>query len=149
MRHAAASRRASTAVSSESASSGSSSAVAKRGEQDIVWTHPGPNLSRLPEEVVYALPPTYPAPFPQTAAEKRRKFLRSWAPGVAVVVIAGTWYVSRLIWPSQHKPEDWLAVPAILRNTPLNSRMERVTAPVATAPATPQGPAQGGATERK
>ncbi len=82
----------------------------------------------MPDAVVYALPPPMKAPFPQTAQEKRRKVLLSWAPLTGVALVMGAVYVNGIVNPSTSPPKTYTEVPDFLMKSMLKGKADREAA---------------------
>jgi hypothetical protein len=98
-----------------SGGSGSSSLPSTTtGEAAITWSNPRSQLHRVPNEVIYALPPPMKAPFPQTAAEKRSKVIKSWAPLVGFSLVFGAVYAYKTVNPTVGPVPTYTEVPDFL-----------------------------------
>jgi hypothetical protein len=83
-------------------------------EAPVRWSAPHGQLHRVPDEVLYALPPPLKAPFPQTAAEKRKKVLLSWAPLAGFVALFGGMYGYKALNPTAGPARTYTEVPDFL-----------------------------------
>jgi hypothetical protein len=93
-----------------------------------MWSNPGARLDRVPQEVLYALPPPMKAPFPQTAAEKRKKVMLSWAPLVGFLSVLAAVYLNAAFNPSSAPPRDYNKVPDFLMKGMMKAKAEREAA---------------------
>jgi hypothetical protein len=61
------------------------------GSAEIMWSNPRHNLSKVPDAVIFALPPPLRAPFPETAEAKRARALKSWTPAILTAIVVVAW----------------------------------------------------------
>lgn len=116
-----------------------------------MWSNPRSQLHRVPNEVIYALPPPMKAPFPQTAAEKRSKVIKSWAPLVGFSLVFGAVYVYKTVNPTVGPVPTYTEVPDFLMRSMTKGKGLEAGGGAGAAPAagtgasSPPGPAAGGA----
>lgn len=69
-----------------------SSSLSDERKAEIQWSNPRSDLTDVPDDVLYALPPPLKPPFPETEEEARKRFWKSWAPGLIVGAVAAVWF---------------------------------------------------------
>ena len=57
-------------------------------------------IERVPDQVIYSLPPPRKTLFPETAAQYRRRLIKAWLPAVLFVTIGGSWYLYAKMHPT-------------------------------------------------
>jgi hypothetical protein len=73
------------------------------GSAEIMWSNPRHNLSKVPDAVIFALPPPMRAPFPETAEAKRARALKSWAPAILTAAVVVSWLAYAKSQPNRNK----------------------------------------------
>ena len=109
-----------------------------KAPSEIFWSNPKQNLDRVPDAVVYSLPPPMRAPFPETLEEKRKRVIKSWLPGAVIGVAALIWYTQSTARPAG-TPDALDAVPDFLQKA-LIARQKAVALGAAQPPSPPVPP---------
>lgn len=107
--------------------------IANPATAEIFWSNPKGNLSRVPDQVIYSLPPPMRAPYPETWEERRWKVIKSWLPAVLSGVACVAWAMTS---SSRGPAQDFNAVPEFLQRAMSQGK------PLAAAATTPANTTQ-------
>lgn len=68
-----------------------------------MWSNPRHNVSRVPDAMLYRLPPPVRTRFPESDEARRSRVFKSWLPAGLFAIGGGAWYAYAKLQPDRQR----------------------------------------------